>query len=75
MANFTANTPAVFSLISRTAKSVGEGIADFFITVMNSTTIARQVQDLSALTDAELEAMGTTRQEQIQRIFAGRYFI
>ena len=75
MANITANIPASLSFLSRAAKAVGESVTRFFTTVINASDIARQVNDLSALTDKELEAMGTTRQEQVQRIFAGRYFI
>lgn len=54
----------------RFAHAVTSAVSRFLTTAMNANSIANDVHKLNALTDTELEALGTTRSAEIDRIFS-----
>lgn len=56
--------------IARIFASLSHKIAGFITITSNASRIADDVTKLNALTDAELSALGTTRNKEVERIFS-----
>lgn len=54
--------------------SFGNSILDVLVSMGKYSSIAKQVDALNAFSDAELEARGTSRHAEIQRIFNGHLY-
>ena len=70
----TTTTPLTqapgFGLVLRILTAPFRAIGAGLVALADNSSHMRQVEKLHAISDAQLEAAGTTRTEQVQRIFA-----
>lgn len=65
----TVSQAATANLAMRMAHTVASGVTRFLTIATNANKIASDVHKLNALSDSELDALGTTRPVEIERIF------
>ncbi len=61
--------------LSTKLKTFGSRVMDVLVLIANSSSIAKEIEHLNMKSDAELEAKGTSRVDEIQRIFGPRMFL
>ena len=67
-----AYTTATTSRLPGALRRIGGGILDTLIWIANIRTMIDATERLTKLSDADLQALGTTRAAEIQRIFGPR---
>lgn len=54
---------------------IGHAVLSFLVKLGEANALARDIEKLNKISDAEFEAKGTTRADAVQSLFVGRYFM